>query len=387
VTAIAGTLGRSPSEDATLADGQAGLAILFAYLAQSGLVDGVDELSERCLDQAATAIATTDLPPSLFGGFTGVAWAAAHLEGRVLEAGDEESGDEIDAALLGFLARSPWRHDYDLVSGLVGFGVYALERLPRASASALLERVVDRLEETAEHTGAGATWLTPPELLPPWQRERWPEGYYNLGLAHGVPGVIALLAGAANAGVARETARGLLDEAVRWLLAQKLADGSGAAFPMVVPKGGRPEPSRSAWCYGDPGIAAALLGAARSVGETAWEKEALAIARRAAERPPDGTGVRDAGLCHGAAGLGHLFNRMFQATGDERLGKASRFWLERTLEMRERPSEHSDRGILEGVAGIALALLAAVSSTPPEWDRMLLVSVRSRPSPSRDGAA
>jgi hypothetical protein len=156
---------------------------------------------------------------------------------------------------------------------------------------------------------------------------------------------------------------------------------------MVVPKGGRPEPSRSAWCYGDPGIAAALLGAARSVGETAWEKEALAIARRAAERPPDGTGVRDAGLCHGAAGLGHLFNRMFQATGDERLGKASRFWLERTLEMRERPSEHSDRGILEGVAGIALALLAAVSSTPPEWDRMLLVSVRSRPSPSRDGAA
>jgi lantibiotic modifying enzyme len=384
-------------EDATLAGGQPGLAILFAYLAEAGLVDGADEISERCLEQAAQTIATTDQPASLYGGFAGVAWATSHLESR--EGGSADSSEGIDQALLGLLDRSPWRYDYDLVSGLVGFGVYALERLPRPRATELLDRVVDRLEETAERSEQGITWFRPPELLPPWQREQCPDGCYDLGLAHGVPGVIAFLGGAANTSRTRKTARGLLDDSVRWLLAQKLAGESGSAFPMRVGNGQRAEPSRLAWCYGDPGIAAALLCAATSTGEVAWQGEALAIARRAAERPPAQAGVRDAGLCHGAAGLGHLFNRMFQATGDEKLREAARFWLGRALDMRQerggvagyrpyRPDNtphqiDRDYGILEGAAGIALALLAAVSRIEPEWDRMLLLSVPSLARPWR----
>jgi len=205
-----------------------------------------------------------------------------------------------------------------------------------------------------------------------------------------------------NAGVARKAARSLLDDAVRWLMAQKLSEGSGSVFPTSAAPRLKPEPSRSAWCYGDPGIAAALLCTARSVGEAAWEREAHAIARRAADRPADQAGVRDAGLCHGAAGLGHVFNRLFQATRDERLGEAARFWLVRALEMRKKrggvagytahrasdspPDGGLSRGVLEGAAGIALALLAAVSPIEPEWDRMLLLSARTS-GPRLRGAA
>src|SRR5262249_56737890 len=63
-------------------------------------------------------------------------------------------------------------------------------------------------------------------------------------------------------------------------------------------------PARLAWCYGDPGVAAALLGAARSVAEPAWGREARAIARRAARRPFEQGAVRDAALGPGAAGPG-----------------------------------------------------------------------------------
>jgi hypothetical protein len=128
------------------------------------------------------------------------------------------------------------------------------------------------------------------------------------------------------------------------------------------------------------------------VDEPAWEREALAIARRAAARPAEQSGVADAGLCHGAAGLGHLFNRMFQATGDACLAEAARFWFEQTLQMR-RPGRgvggyearhldgdrkvtwKADPGLLMGAAGIALALLAATTSVEPEWDRVLLVAI------------
>ena len=251
-----------------------------------------------------------------------------------------------------------------------------------------LERVIERLAETAEHRPDGITWVSCQEWLPLEYRDRYPRRYHNLGLAHGVPGVVALLGLACAAGVAVAQARPLLDGTVRWLLAQQTPGG----FPSGVALEHVDKPARLAWCYGDPGVAVTLLGAARLVDEPAWEREALAIARRAAQRPAEQSGVVDAGLCHGAAGLGHLFNRMFQATGDDCLAEASRFWFERTLQM-QRPGRGvggyeawgadaddeltwvADPSLLTGAAGIALALLAATSDIEPDWDRMLLAAV------------
>jgi lantibiotic modifying enzyme len=383
VRAIAAALPAPTSEQASLACGSAGLAILYSYLAEGGLVDGADETTDAFLDQAVQAAGAVSMSPGLYEGFTGVAWAVEQVG-----SGDdgEDPDQDVDAILRDYVGRSPWTDDYDLVTGLVGMGVYALERLSRPSARALLAAVVDRLDETTERTEAGSTWRTRPELLPPHQRAACPEGYFNLGVAHGVPGVIALLGGACAAGIGGTRARSLLDAAVAWLRAQKLQDPDGSLFPSWTAPGATPRPARSAWCYGDPGIAAALLCAAQAVGNDAWAAEALSIALRAAIRPPDQAGVRDAGLCHGAAGLAHVFNRMHQATGDLGLRDAARFWFTRTLEMRQpgagiggylasiNDGWIEDPGLLSGAAGIALALLAAVSPIEPAWDRMLLLS-------------
>jgi hypothetical protein len=193
--------------------------------------------------------------------------------------------------------------------------------------------------------------------------------------------------------VAVDRARPLLVGTVRWLLAQQTPGG----FPSGIEKERADQPARLAWCYGDPGVAAALLWAARLVDEPAWEQEARAIARRAAQQPAEQAGVVDAGLCHGAAGLGHLFNRLFQATGDPCLAEAARFWFERTLQMRRsgrgvggyeawqldddgKVTRIADPGLLTGAAGIALALLAVTTPVEPAWDRMLLVEI----PPTRD---
>jgi hypothetical protein len=321
-----------------------------------------------------------------------VGWAIAHLQGRLPELDGEGDAAEIDEALRCHLDPSPWTGDYDLIDGLVGFGVYALERLPRPGAVACLERVIGHLAETAKRRPEGVTWWTNPAWLPPETSAKSPQGYYNLGLAHGVPGVIALLGQACAAGVAVEGARPLLHGAVRWLLAHQLPEG----FSYLVGPEGADQPARLAWCYGDPGVAAALLLAARLLDEPAWERAALAIARRAAGRPPEQAGVVDAGLCHGAAGLGHLFNRLFQATGEPCLARAAKSWFERALQMW-RPGRGvggyeawqladdgqvtwiADRGLLTGAAGIALALQAATTAVEPGWDRLLLVSVPPQP--------
>lgn len=396
-TALPGTMpSREGSPQASLASGLAGQALFYAYLALATGDEAAADRATELLEGAAEELANTPLPPHLFAGFPGVAWTMQHLQGILFENGEGEEAEdpilEIDEALLGPLGRSPWVGEYDLIGGLAGLGVYALERLPRPTARTLLERVVDRLAELAEEMAEGAAWFTPPEMLPSWQREIHTRGNYNLGVAHGLPGVVPVLAAACAAGVAVERARPLLESSVRWLLARRLPPGSGSCFSGTWAPWEEPAPTRLAWCYGDPGIAATLLAAARAVGNPEWEREAVDIALVAADREEATAHVRDAGLCHGAAGLGHLLNRMFQETGEERLAQAARYWFERTFAFQVpgepvagfraweigtegSPSWRPDGGFLEGAAGVGLALLAAISSVEPAWDRVLLVSL------------
>jgi class I lanthipeptide synthase len=383
---------------ASLAGGNAGQALFYAYLAFHTADQTAADRAAELLDQAAEALASYPMAPALHAGFPGVAWVMEHLQGRLFEDGGEGEEDplaDIDEALLPPLGRSPWQGEYDLIGGLAGLGVYALERLPRPTAVTLLERIIDRLAETADVGEEGTAWFTQPERLPEWQREVHPRGVYNIGVAHGLPGVVPILAGACAAGIAVERARPLLDDAVRWLLARRLQPGMDSCYDTTYVPWEPPSPSRLAWCYGDPGIAATLLVAARAVGEAAWEREALDVGRIAATRPEDTALVRDAGLCHGAAGLGHLFNRMYQTTGDERLAEAARAWYQRTLAFQEdgqgiagyrawelnpvtrEPGWRSDPAFLEGAAGIGLALLGAISPVEPVWDRVLLLSLRN----------
>ena len=387
------------SGDASLAGGSAGQALFFAYLSRCRDGGADAEVAMAHLDAALDALEQTALPPWLFEGFTGIAWVYAHLAGSLFDADDVDALEAIDAALVELLSRVPWDDDYDLISGLVGYGVYALEQPSVATRRALLDRVIARLQESAEWRPGLATWFTPRSRLGPPQQALSPDGFYNLGVAHGVPGVIALL-GLAAAADADPRVDSLLADATAWLRQQQLS-AAAAAFPHWVEPAGRSAASRLAWCYGDPGIAATWLVAARCTGRHDWEQEAIAVAGRAARRSVESSGVEDAGLCHGAAGVAHLFNRLFQATGDDRLGEAARQWFERALDMarpdgvggvltRDVQDGESlwvpDAGMLTGAAGVGLALLGACTDVEPEWDRALLLDVPA-PGPVKKSQA
>lgn len=371
-------------------------AVMYAYLDRALPGQGHLESAAAALEGAITALNEVEVGPALHDGYTGVGWAVEHLR-RQLQNVDHQTNDGVDEGALDWLRMDPWKSHYDLISGLVGVGVYAVERLPEPGGAACLERIIDHLAKSAEVQSDGLTWRTRPELLIAPTRKEWPQGLYYLGVAHGVPGVIALLGEAYAVGIARGSVRPLLDGAVRWLLQRRQPEAAGAGFPTVLGPElvSSPRPSRLAWCYGDLGVAVALLGAARRAGEPEWEAAALDLARRAAQRPPEQSGVVDAGLCHGAAGLGHLFNRLFQATGEPLFAASARFWLRRALALRQQdqgiagylsyvPAQtvgldkelgggwFPDTSFLTGVAGIALALLGGVSRVAPDWDRLLL---------------
>jgi len=272
--------------------------------------------------------------------------------------------------------------------------VYALERWPRPVARELLTAVVERLDAMAVRSPEGTFWITPADHLDPDVAARCPNGVVNIGLAHGVPCAIALLAACVHHDVASTVARSLLDDAVRWLLARELPAGGDGRFTDFVADELPATPARLGWCYGDLSIATALVLAGDHASQPPWRDAGLALARFAAGRDSDTTGVRDACVCHGTAGLGLMFARLAHAAGgDAVLEAAAARWYRATFEL-EQP-EHPVRfppfvtdpktplgaayvGLLTGAAGVALALHAAVTDVEPAWDRALLLSLRER---------
>lgn len=403
ITSIVGALAEWPPfpEDdpfgTSLATGEAGLALFFSYLDQAHPGGGYADLAAERLERAIDRLSSVSHRPGLYQGFAGIAWTVEHLRDREDE---DDPNEEIDRALFELLSSPGWGHGFDLTSGLAGLGAYALERRPGTPAAACLIQVCQLLEELAVPQEVGLAWPTPEWHLYPDEQQRFPHGMINLGVAHGVPGVIPVLAQAVAAGI--EPARELLRGAVDHLLSRKLPAGGESVFPRAWGPGAELQPARPGWCYGDPGIAATLWVAARAAGEPAWEEEALRLAHKAARRPPETSGVRDACLCHGAAGLGHQFNRLYQSTGDPELLAAARAWMERALDLRQ-PGRgvggfvtwgpdpqgvmgwRDDPSLLTGAAGVALVLLAATTSIEPSWDRFLLLSPASNDAKGKTG--
>ncbi len=377
---------------ATLTRWKAEIALFHAYLAVADKNPENAHLAYEYLNEAIRETAEHAPSAGLFGGVTEIGWIVAHLTEFLLGEEDKESCAVVDEFLNEHLAQAEWHGDYDLISGLAGFGVYALERAQQdTQALEIMRKVISQLRQTAEHNEHGITWHTGPALLPEWQLQSCPQGHYNLGAAHGVPGVIAMLAQACAMDEIGFPARVLLDGAVNWLLANKSYDEQGPYLTYWIAPGVKPGLARQAWCYGELGAATALLLAARCTESQDWEKEALTLLQRSALRQLGDSGVTDSGLCHGAAGNAHLFNRIYQATGAPLFQQAALYWYERIFDfhmpgkgiagyLSSRESEgkigwDTNAGFLDGATGVGLALLAAATDIEPNWDRLLLASI------------
>jgi hypothetical protein len=369
-------------------------ATLRIYTATDDTVPDPDDEAGGALSTAITRIGDRN-DPGLYGGAARIAFAVGHLS-----AGDDADTacEMIEHSLMRFLERPT--ESYDLIGGLVGIAVPVLQRIvegkPARSSEPLARLILDHLERLARPMPVGVAWHTPPALLPQWQRELAPDGYINLGLAHGVPGVVGILARYVAAGIDTGRARALLEGAVDYLRA--VADPTvGNRYATWLTSKRQDSTSRVAWCYGDLGVSMAIMAAATAAGRDDWRADALTLAHGMAARSFESSQVIDTGLCHGAAGVAHLFNRLFQATGDAELGRAADTWYARVLAMRrpDDPIAGFPRGmpvdrkmtwdpgadLLTGASGVALALHAAISPVEPSWDQLLLADLAPAPAP------
>ncbi|WP_405583542.1 lanthionine synthetase C family protein [Streptomyces sp. NBC_01190] len=295
----------------------------------------------------------------------------------------------IDAGAL------PELGEFDVIRGLAGYGAYLLHRNPLSPTLSTLLHYCVRLTKPVSHDG---------ETLPGWWTasgpsgrldERFPGGHANSGMAHGIGGVLALLALAARHG---NTVDGHL-EAIRtilaWLDRWQEEVGPGVAWPYWVTRAelreGRSAPSaprRPSWCYGTAGLARAQQLAALALGDTRRQAEAENTLVAALTDPSQLKATTDNGLCHGFAGLAHVAARTAtdaHPSTAAQLRAAIPALLTAVCPPDTNPAavaaaliqdEKAGPGFLNGAAGIALALLSPATATPPTspWDSCLLLA-------------
>lgn len=89
---------------------------------------------------------------------------------------------------------------------------------PHDGNEQIADRVLSLLKALAIFDECGTAWRTLPENLGAERRNQFPSGVIDVGVAHGVPGVIGLLAMFVDASIQHARSSHPLRAAVSWLL-------------------------------------------------------------------------------------------------------------------------------------------------------------------------
>ena len=280
-----------------------------------------------------------------------------------------------------FLNQDNW----DFLHGAIGLGLYFLKRNNRRKQASEIKNLIDFLTTTAIRVNNNTIkWSSIIDY-------KTGETGYNISLSHGMAGIVVFLAKAYSQNLFKEKTFELLNGAINYILAQEIDVAQyGSFFPSFSIESDKElHRGRLAWCYGDLGIAMALYQAGQALQRQDWINKAIEILLYTAieRRDLQQNMVQDAGLCHGTAGIGHIFYRAWWNTRLPEFKNAADYWFNETLKMAKfedglagYKAWHGEKGwvneygMLEGIAGIGLAMLSYTTETEPSWDECLLLS-------------
>ena len=389
----------------SLAHGAPGIALLHIERAARGL--GPWQPADEWLTVVASSAVTSGSDSHLFHGAPALAHvlacAAQSRPGRshrALARLDRAITDDVVHRLDGAHRRMdegrlPTLAEFDAIRGLSGLGAYLLRRDAHSKAVRCVLEYLVRLTDPVTLDG---------ETLPGWwvesgpsgrPSERFAEGHGNTGLAHGIAGPLAVLALALQAGVAVDGHEQAIMRILAWLDRWRTITATGPVWPYWVNRQqlriGRREISDAqppSWCYGTAGLARAQQLAALALGDTQRAEHAATALLAAVSSPTQLAATTDTALCHGMAGLAHIAARSAADASSEvarRLRGRVPELLDSLRPTAVGPAEWVDHllqgsdvgaGLLEGAAGIALAVLDAESPDGPSigWDACLLIT-------------
>ncbi|MBP2834103.1 lanthionine synthetase C family protein [Aquimarina sp. U1-2] len=370
--------------------GSSGISLFQFYY--SRLIDAEEpaDLGVTTLSKIINEINNGYTYPTFCTGIAGAGWVLELLnEEEFIDIDSDELLSDLDEYLFVSMKANTDEGYYDFLHGAIGYGCYFLKRYQNTQNTQLKTRykdylhyLVTALKKSALQDQAGTYWKT---ML---DHEKKMVGV-NLSLSHGLASIINFLSRIYAFDDFKDEVKEVLIQTVEYIQHQKCYDSSSTSmFPTWIYEGMDKVPkARLAWCYGDLGLGLSLWKAGKALDNSSYKKEALTILRNAATRKDRiEAGVKDVGLCHGSCGIAHIFHFMYKETQEPIFKVVAHHWMDQAVTMAthngnagymqwggEKEQWKEETNLLEGIAGIGLAMISFLADFETKWDECLLI--------------
>ena len=364
-----------------LHSGTGGIILFYAYWAKFLNEDSYSDKLMKILEFSINNFEKKEAPFNLFRGLGGLGWVIAHLKKKnFIDADLDIVLKLIDESIMTIMLSQIRNKNYDFLHGALGGLLYLMERYNAEDINDYFLLIIKELKN--ESLTDDGNFL----LIDNRKSEKGKTGF-NLGLAHGIPGFIALLSIAIKEGTNLKEMKTLIKKNVAWLLQQKRGVNDSSIYPHRIPYGDK-DFGQIGWCFGDLGVASSLYLAGETLNIEEWKTEAIDTFRFNSPIRHNIRNIMDAAICHGAISPAHLFNRIYQKTKIEIFKETSQFWYKEVFRYKSFRDGHvgfksynvpqnkylKNLDLLSGLTGIGLSLISSISNIEPEWDRCLLLS-------------
>ncbi|WP_044171709.1 lanthionine synthetase C family protein [Flectobacillus major] len=336
-------------------------------------------------------IVIEDVEPTYGTGIAGFGILIEYIEQKGwVEIDTNEVLGEIDEYLYEKMMSNMKIGNYDFLHGAVGIGNYFLYRLKKkGNIKNYIESLILALDFQADKKDKNfLKWNY-------FQNDSnvLHKKVFNLGLAHGIPSILVFLIKAHKANILPQKTLSMIQETVNYIQKTKRTEVSitdGSFYPQILSDNYQDySTTRLAWCYGDLGVCCALWQAAEVLNDTLLKKDIINVLLSASQRRSiEQTKIADAGICHGAAGAAHIFQRFYDWTGELAFKETAEYWYNITLNMAtfedgfagykvhiptKSGGDKPLTSFLEGISGIGLVLLYRISGLDPSWEELLFI--------------
>lgn len=272
--------------------------------------------------------------------------------------------------------------EYDVLYGLAGVLNYLLLFSKKDKYIVTINRIVDVLigltkDIHIDNYNVPAFYLSPEKYMYKQEKEAYPRGSFNTGLAHGMAGVIVALSKAIKYGISKENIEDAIDRLVKFIQKSVVINNGKRRVKGIISLeeyvNGRVynnDFERDAWCYGNPGVCYTVIMAGCELKREDYITWGLGLLK---DTLKDIKGIFSPIFCHGYAGILCILTAI-----DNKLNK--NIFSEERIALREKILSYYDEdyvfgfkdytynekgtldanksvGLIEGTTGIVLALL------------------------------
>ena len=386
---------RNLEKNIGILDGLSGIALFHFYYAKYSNNTNQTETAWKILNEIISKVNNGFLDPTYCSGISGFGWTIDHLvQENLINIDTDGLLSDFNDKIFQIMMENLNVSHYEFLYGASGYAYYFINRHRTTSNKNTKKRYQQYLEEYVKS-------LEQVILVGEGKRLKFlfdkniKETGVNLGVSHGIGGVIGILIELINTNISVALSKKILNNICDFylnVLSYKTINKSNSKFPIFfAPENDKTiYNNRLAWCYGDLGVAFHLLKASKLLNNSPLKSSILNILAESSNRKSfEETLVRDAGICHGAFGNSIIYAELSKSCVNLSFDMTSKFWFKEGIKMKSFSDGYAGfkqwngaqqcwikhLSLLEGISGIGLSIMSLANGKEfSRWSKCLLIN-------------